>query len=64
MALVDEIAMTLYYRIFGYQKEQRDTTEAQVETFEDMYYRTLLDLYDTYSLNDKSSKWGRYTDER
>ena len=56
MALVDEIAMTLYYRIFGYQKEQRDTTEAQVETFEDMYYRTLLDLYDTYSLNDKSSK--------
>ena len=56
MALVDGIAMTLYYRIFGYQKEQRDTTEAQVETFEDMYYRTLLDLYDTYSLNDKSSK--------
>ena len=48
--------MTLYYHIFGYQKEQRDTTEAQVETFEDMYYRTLLDLYDTYSLNDKSSK--------
>ena len=25
MALVDGIAMTLYYHIFGYQKEQRDT---------------------------------------
>ena len=48
MALVDGIAMTLYYRIFGYQKEQHDTTEAQVETFEDMYYRTLLDLHNTY----------------
>ena len=56
MALVDEIVMTLYYGVFGGLKEQRDSTDAEVETFEDMYYRALLDLYYTYFLRNKGGK--------
>lgn len=51
MALIHEITLCLWgyvYRENSSETPERESTDAQVEFYEDMYYQTLLDLFYTY----------------